>query len=87
MTNNRGQQIIALEEHNSDEGLLELPVEQGGRSHSGQMLDRLMDFNEHRIKEMDESGIDIQLSPAARKHFPWGIECKNQEALSIWKCL
>ena len=66
MTNNRGQQIIALEEHNSDQGLLELPVEQGGRSHSGRTLDRLMDFNEQRIKEMDESGIDIQvLSQAA----------------------
>ena len=36
---------------------------------------------------MGESGIDVQLSPAARKLFPWGIECKNQEAISIWKCL
>ena len=36
---------------------------------------------------MGESGIDVQLSPAARKVFPWGIECKNQEAISIWKCL
>ena len=36
---------------------------------------------------MGESGIDIQLSPAARRIFPWAIECKNQEAISIWKCL
>ena len=36
---------------------------------------------------MGESGIDIQLSPAARKKFPWAVECKNQEAIGIWKCL
>ena len=53
MTNNRGQQIIALEEHNSDQGLLELPAEQGGRSHSGPTLDRLMDIDEQRIKKME----------------------------------
>ena len=34
---------------------------------------------------MGESGIDVQLSPAARKVFPWGIECKNQESLNVWK--
>ncbi len=34
---------------------------------------------------MGESGIDIQLSPAARKKFPWAVECKNQESLNIWK--
>jgi hypothetical protein len=36
---------------------------------------------------MGESGEDIQLSPAARKLIPYAIECKNQEALSIWKSL
>ena len=36
---------------------------------------------------MGESGEDIQLSPAARKLIPYAIECKNQEALSIWKAL
>lgn len=36
---------------------------------------------------MGESGEDIQLSPAARKFIPYAIECKNQEALSIWKAL
>ncbi len=36
---------------------------------------------------MGESGEDVQLSPAARKLIPYAIECKNQESLSIWKCL
>jgi len=34
---------------------------------------------------MGESGIDVKLSPAARRIFPFGVECKNQEKLSIWK--
>ena len=33
---------------------------------------------------MGESGNDIKLSPAARKVFPFSIECKNQESVSIW---
>jgi hypothetical protein len=36
---------------------------------------------------MGDSGVDLKLSPAARKKFPYSVECKNQEALSIWKCL
>jgi hypothetical protein len=36
---------------------------------------------------MGEHGMDVQLSPAARKVFPFAIECKNQEALNIWKSL
>jgi hypothetical protein len=36
---------------------------------------------------MGESGIDIKLSAAARIVFPFGIETKNQENLSIWSCL
>ena len=34
---------------------------------------------------MGESGEDIKLSPAARKIIPYSIECKNQEAINIWK--
>lgn len=33
---------------------------------------------------MGTSGEDIVLSPAARKVFPFSIECKNQESVSIW---
>ena len=36
---------------------------------------------------MGESGIDLKLSPAARRLFPYSTECKNQEKLSIWSAL
>ncbi len=34
-----------------------------------------------------ERGTDIKLSAKARKVFPYSIECKNQEHLSIWQAL
>ena len=40
-----------------------------------------------KSKTMGEHGMDVQLSPSARKKFPFAIECKNQEALNIWKSL
>ena len=36
---------------------------------------------------MGDSGEDILLSPAARKVFPFSVECKNQEKLNIWSSL
>ena len=36
---------------------------------------------------MGDSGEDILLSPAARKVFPFSVECKNQEKLNIWDAL
>ena len=36
---------------------------------------------------MGDSGEDILLSPAARKIFPFSVECKSQERLSIWEAL
>lgn len=33
---------------------------------------------------MGASGIDIKLSPKARKLFPYSVECKNQESLNVW---
>lgn len=36
---------------------------------------------------MGESGVDVKLSPTARKIFPYSPECKNQESLSIWSAL
>jgi hypothetical protein len=36
---------------------------------------------------MSESGTDIKLSPAARKKFPYSIECKNVEKLNMWSAL
>ena len=36
---------------------------------------------------MGDSGEDILLSPAARKVFPFSVECKNQESLNIWSAI
>ncbi len=36
---------------------------------------------------MGDSGEDILLSPAARRLFPFSVECKAQESLSIWYAL
>lgn len=36
---------------------------------------------------MGESGEDIKLSPAARKLFPYSVECKNTEKLNVWSAL
>lgn len=36
---------------------------------------------------MGESGIDIKLSPHARRIFPYGIECKNTEKINIWSAI
>ena len=33
------------------------------------------------------TGVDVILSERAKKVFPFSIECKNQESISIWKCL
>ena len=40
-----------------------------------------------RSTTMGDSGEDILLSPAARKLFPFSVECKNQEKLNIWSSL
>ena len=40
-----------------------------------------------RSVTMGDSGEDILLSPAARKLFPFSVECKNKEKLNIWKSL
>jgi len=32
---------------------------------------------------MGENGADIKLSPAARRHFPFAVECKAQERLDL----
>jgi len=46
-------------------------------------------FNDDDLKSipMGCSGEDIWLSTEARKVFPFSVECKNQENISIWKCI
>lgn len=37
-----------------------------------------------RTAIMGETGTDIKLVSKAREIFPWAVECKNQERLSLW---
>ena len=46
-----------------------------------------LESDDVRSITMGESGEDILLSPAARKLFPFSVECKNQDKLNIWKSL
>ena len=36
-------------------------------------------------RSMGAGGEDLIMARAARKKFPYSIECKNQESVSIWK--
>ena len=36
---------------------------------------------------MSEAGVDIKLTPAAKKLIPLDIECKKQQKLAIWQAL
>ena len=38
-------------------------------------------------KRLQNKVRDILLSPAARRLFPFSVECKNQEKLNIWSSL
>ena len=38
-------------------------------------------------RSMGASGEDLIMARAARKKFPYSIECKNQEKLNIWSAL
>ena len=40
-----------------------------------------------RSTSMGAGGEDILLSPAARKIYPYSIECKNVEKLNIWEAI
>lgn len=40
-----------------------------------------------RSTSMGAAGEDLLLSPAARREFPYSIECKNQEGINIWASL
>lgn len=53
------------------------------------LLDKYPHLTSNDVKPaiMGESGIDIKLSEIARKTFPYAIECKNSESLSIWAAL
>ena len=50
-------------------------------------FDSKLEPDDVRSITMGDSGEDILLSPAARKLFPFSVECKNQEKISIWSSL
>ena len=37
-----------------------------------------------RSTSMGAAGMDVQLSPAAQKKFPFAVECKNVEKLNVY---
>ena len=53
------------------------------------LIDRLgIDPGDVQSTAMGQSGCDLYLSPAARERFPFGVECKAQETISLpawWK--
>jgi hypothetical protein len=46
-----------------------------------------LEADDVKVAIMGESGVDIHLSPAARKLIPLSIEAKCQEALNVWGAL
>lgn len=65
-------------------------AKQKGRKFQQWVRDAILSLFPHledddvRSTSMGASGEDIQLSPAARKAFPYQVECKNQERLNFW---
>jgi len=53
------------------------------------ILEKFQQLEEDDVRSitMGDSGEDILLSPAARKLFPFSVECKNQEKINIWSSL
>ena len=48
------------------------------------LIDRLgIDPGDVQSTAMGQSGCDLYLSPAARAQFPFGVECKAQEAIAL----
>ena len=48
------------------------------------LIDRLgIDPGDILSTAMGQSGCDLYLSPAARERFPFGVECKAQEAIAL----
>lgn len=62
-----------------------------GRKLQQWVRDRLLDHfrslepDDVRSTAMGQGGEDIQLSPAARRLFPYSIECKNRASYAFYK--
>lgn len=46
-----------------------------------------IDPSEMRVTPSGVPGVDLWLSPAAQREFPFAVECKNQETLNIWAAI
>lgn len=50
------------------------------------LVEKLKIHNEDiESRSMGASGEDLIMARAAREKFPYSIECKNQEAVNVWK--
>jgi hypothetical protein len=64
-----------------------------GRRHQQDVCKKLLEVSyglqedDIRSASMGAPGEDILFSPAARNLFPFSIECKNVEKLSIWSAI
>lgn len=47
----------------------------------------LLEKDDVRSTSMGAGGEDILFSPAARRMYPYSVECKNTERLNIWKAI
>jgi hypothetical protein len=57
------------------------------REHIRSQTGLAVDDEDVRVAIMGEKGTDIKLSPLAKKYFPYDVECKNVEKISLWACL
>lgn len=68
-------------------------AKQKGRRFQQEVRDKFLEVgnglepDDIRSASMGAYGEDILFSPAARKQFPFSVECKNVEKLSIWRCI
>ena len=52
-----------------------------------ELLIDVLEIHEEDIesRSMGAGGEDLIMARAARKKFPYSIECKNQESINVWK--
>ena len=51
------------------------------------LLENSQDLTSDDVRStgMGQTGVDIQLSQAAKKQFPFAIECKNLKSIAVYK--
>ena len=68
-------------------------AKQKGRRHQQDVCKKFLEVSngleqdDIRSQSMGAFGEDILFSPAARKQFPFSVECKNVEKLSVWSAI